>query len=155
MNHTHPEDTVKALRQWRESCAEITEVQDFLTRDVLGRVSGRWPLWVLNTLAAAEGPMRFTRILEAVEGVTQKVLTQTLRHLERDGFVRRRVFPQIPPRVEYTLTPLGRELVTRVDPLIAWARTHVSEFEAARHRFDAGRDAPQSTPSFERLDDLS
>ncbi len=80
--------------------------------------------------------MRFTRVLENVEGITQRVLTQTLRHLERDGFVSRRVYPQVPPRVEYCLTPLGRELLVRVDPLLAWARENVRTFEAARRRFD-------------------
>ncbi len=79
---------------------------------------------------------RFSRVLERVDGITEKVLTATLRHLERDGFVSRRVYAQVPPRVEYSLTPLGQELYLRVDPLVEWARTKAHSFQAARLDFE-------------------
>ena len=105
-------------------------------REVLSRVSGKWPFWVLHVLAAGTTPHRFSQVLRAVDGITQKVLTQTLRHLERDGFVRRTVYAEVPPRVEYQLTRLGRDFVTRIDPVVDWARAKAGEFEAARRRFD-------------------
>lgn len=79
--------------------------------------------------------MRFTRLLEAVEGVSQKVLTRTLRQLECDGFVDRTLYPQVPPRVDYALTELGRELLLRTAPLFVWVVTEVNAFEAAQARF--------------------
>jgi DNA-binding HxlR family transcriptional regulator len=98
-------------------------------------VAGRWSLGVVCVLAAAVGPLRFTRVLNGVEGITPKVLTQTLRHLERDGFATRRVYAEVPPRVEYELTELGRELIAHVDPLTAWAVSQAGTFRAARDRF--------------------
>tara|TARA_R110000868_G_scaffold191393_2_gene435588 strand:+ start:3855 stop:4244 length:390 start_codon:yes stop_codon:yes gene_type:complete len=115
---------------------ELPKEQEDMARDVLSRVAGQWVLWVLYVLANATEPMRFTRVLEAVEGITQKVLTQTLRSLERDGFVARTIYPQVPPRVEYELTKLGRDLVDHVDPLVGWARRHVAIFQTAQRRFD-------------------
>ena len=110
---------------------------DALAREVLGQVAGRWSLGVLCARAEADGPMRFTRVLEGVNGITAKVLTQTLRHLERDGFATRMIFAQVPPRVEYELTDLGRELIAHVDPLTAWATGRANAFRAARQRFDS------------------
>lgn len=110
--------------------------KDMLIRDVLSQVSGKWSLWVVCELAAAKEPMRFTRVLTAVDGITQKVLTQTLRYLERNGFVNRKVYPQVPPRVEYELSDLGRDLFTRIDLLTDWAKKNVNAFAAARRRFD-------------------
>ena len=107
-----------------------------LGRDVLGQVAGRWSIGVLCALAEVEGPLRFTRVLDGVAGITAKVLTQTLRHLERDGFATRTIYAQVPPRVEYELTELGRELIAHVDPLTAWATGRAEAFRAARRRFD-------------------
>jgi DNA-binding HxlR family transcriptional regulator len=109
---------------------------DQLPREVLGQVAGRWSLGVLCVLAKAHGPLRFTRVLDAVEGITQKVLTTTLRNLERDGFLTRQVYPQVPPRVEYAITPLGQDLYERVDPLVEWAQTQANAFERSRKEFD-------------------
>ena len=117
-------------------CDGLAEPLETLTREVLARVSSRWSLWTLHTLASSESPLRFTRVHEAMEGVSQKMLTQTLRHLERDGLIKRIVHAQVPPRVEYELTPIGRELLARVDPVVAWARTHAHQFESAQRRFD-------------------
>ena len=80
--------------------------------------------------------MRFSRVLERVEGISQKVLTQTLRQLERDGLLTRTLYPQVPPRVEYDLTPLGRDLLLQVTPLCRWVTGHIGRFEAARREFD-------------------
>ena len=99
---------------------------------------------MLCVLAEAEGPIRFTRVLDSVAEITQKVLTTTLRHLERDGFVSRHVYAQVPPRVEYELTSLGTGLYQRVRPLVERARTQVGAFETARRRFDGGERGPMT-----------
>ena len=114
----------------------VSDDEERLARDVLGQVAGKWALCVLDLLARTGSPVRFTRVLDGVEGITQKVLTTTLRHLERDGFVSRCVYPQVPPRVEYTLTALGQDLHDRLDPLARWARTQTGAFAAARGRFE-------------------
>jgi DNA-binding HxlR family transcriptional regulator len=132
-------DTIADAQTCIDLCEALPDGQEELTREVFSRVSGRWAMWVLHVLAEADGPVRFTRLLHAVEGITQKVLTQTLRQLERDGFVSRTVFPQVPPRVEYALTPLGGELLARAAPLWAWFLGQAGAFEAARRRFDAAR----------------
>ena len=85
------------------------------------------------------GPMRFSELRKAVGGISQKMLTTTLRRLERDGFVTRTVFPTIPPRVDYELTELGRELLVPVNALGEWARGNIARVDAARARFDAQR----------------
>jgi len=141
MNPTHPRVTEDTTPTPADFCEGLPEQQETLAREVLTRVSSRWSLWTLHTLADTDAPLRFTRIFDAMTGISQKMLTQTLRNLERDGFVSRRVFPQVPPRVEYELTRLGRQLLDRVDPVVAWARTQVREFEAARDRFDDAEEA--------------
>lgn len=108
-----------------------------LARDVLGQVASRWSLGVLCVLDAADGPIRFSRVLNGVQGITTKVLTQTLRHLERDGFANRRIFAQVPPRVEYELTDLGRQLIAHVNPLVTWANSRAETFRSARRRYIA------------------
>ncbi len=101
-------------------CAGMTEAEDEAAREVLERISGKWPLAVLQVLGEAQGPLRFSRVLERTGPVSQKVLTQTLRMLERDGFITRTLYPQVPPRVDYALTPLGRELLLEILPLWRW-----------------------------------
>jgi DNA-binding HxlR family transcriptional regulator len=83
-----------------------------------------------------DGPMRFNELRQAVGGISQKMLTTTLRGLERDGFVTRTVFPTIPPRVDYELTELGRELLVPVNALGEWARLNTARVNEARRRFD-------------------
>jgi DNA-binding HxlR family transcriptional regulator len=97
----------------------------------------KWTLWTLAVLAAVGAPMRFSRILEAVEGVSQKSLTKTLRQLERDGLVTRVVFAEVPPRVEYAVTELGEDMLEQVHPLWVWSLENVGRFEAARKAYDA------------------
>ena len=102
---------------------------------ILQRVGDKWTVLVIGKLG--DGPMRFNELRSAVGGISQKMLTTTLRGLERDGFVTRTVFPTIPPRVDYELTELGRELLEPVTALGEWARQNTARVNAARARFDA------------------
>ena len=103
---------------------------------VLARIGDKWSVQVVMRLT--DGPKRFNEIKRSIEGVSQRMLTLTLRGLERDGMVTRTVFPTIPPRVDYALTALGRSLAGPVDQLGQWAIAHRAEIEAARVRFDDG-----------------
>ncbi|RVX39728.1 HxlR family transcriptional regulator [Nonomuraea polychroma] len=122
------------------------QARDELTcqvRDILNRVGDKWSLSVVNELG--HGSRRFNELKRAVPGISQRMLTVTLRVLERDGLVSRSVYPEVPPRVEYTLTPLGSTLLERVWGLIDWVLEHHDDIDEARGRHDAGR-APASGP---------
>jgi DNA-binding HxlR family transcriptional regulator len=110
----------------------LTQAEDRLVREVLERVTGRWSLSVLRILAEVNGPLRFSRVLERVEGISQKALTHTLRTLERDGLLTRTLYPQVPPRVEYELTTLGRDLMVPLTSLWRWIAGRLSDFAAAQ-----------------------
>jgi DNA-binding HxlR family transcriptional regulator len=110
---------------------------DALVNDLIGRVADKWTMLVLDILAE-EGELRFTRLREKVTGVSQKMLTQTLRHMERDGLVARTIHPVIPPRVEYRLTPLGMSLGAAFCGVWIWAAGNLRSVEAARAAFDDG-----------------
>ncbi len=101
---------------------------------VLARVGDKWSVLVVTLLA--NGPRRFNEIKRMVGGVSQRMLTLTLKGLERDGLVTRTPFPTIPPRVDYELTDLGRSLCGPVVALGAWAQTHMPQIDAARLRYD-------------------
>jgi DNA-binding HxlR family transcriptional regulator len=101
---------------------------------VLARVGDKWSVLIIVLLG--DGPKRFNEIKRMVGGISQRMLTLTLRGLERDGLVTRTVFPTIPPRVDYELTNLGRSLWQAVEPLGAWARGHVKHIIKARAKFD-------------------
>ena len=101
---------------------------------MLARVGDKWSVLVIMLLGA--GPRRFNELKRMIGGISQRMLTLTLRGLERDGLVTRTVFPTIPPRVDYELTDLGRGLSTPVKALGAWAHEHQPEIESARARFD-------------------
>ncbi|WBB65196.1 helix-turn-helix domain-containing protein [Micromonospora sp. WMMD812] len=105
------------------------------SRQVLDRIGDRWSVLVVLTLA--DGTKRYGDLAKRIDGVSQKMLTQTLRGLERDGLVTREVYASVPPRVDYALTDLGRSLLDLVSGLESWATTHLSEVEAARARYDA------------------
>jgi DNA-binding HxlR family transcriptional regulator len=105
------------------------------SRQVLDRIGDKWSVLILGLLA--DGPRRFTELARAIEGVSQKMLTQTLRGLERDGLITRTVHASVPPRVDYELTPLGRTLTAPLGALEAWARDHIVQVEAARSRYDS------------------
>jgi len=104
---------------------------------VLSRIGDKWSVLVVELLAG--GPMRFNELRRMIGGISQKMLTTTLRGLERDGLVTRTVFPTIPPRVEYELTELGQELQAPVRALGEWARRNIDRIDAARARFDESR----------------
>lgn len=105
------------------------------TRLVLDRVADKWTVLVLGLLA--DGPLRFNALRRRVEGVSQKMLSQTLKSLERDGLVTRRAYATVPVTVEYAVTPLGATLSATLDPLRHWAETHITEVQAAQRRYDA------------------
>jgi DNA-binding HxlR family transcriptional regulator len=108
---------------------------------VLARVGDKWSVFVIMMLF--DGPKRFNEIKRMVAGISQRMLTLTLRGLERDGLVTRTVFPTIPPRVDYELTDLGRGLSQPVIALGEWAKAHQVEIETARARFDGRKDAAE------------
>ncbi|MCS0495745.1 helix-turn-helix transcriptional regulator [Ancylobacter sp. MQZ15Z-1] len=103
--------------------------------ELLGRIGDRWTLRV--AVALNDGPLRFNRIRRAVEGISQQMLTRTLKALERDGMVTRTVHPTVPPQVEYKLTPLGLSLAAEGMRLGSWVREHLSEIDTRRAEFDA------------------
>jgi DNA-binding HxlR family transcriptional regulator len=105
---------------------------------VLARIGDKWSVLVIMLLG--DGPRRFNELKRMVGGISQRMLTLTLRGLERDGLVTRTVFPTVPPRVDYELTDLGRGLSEPVKALGAWAQGHIVDIEIARQKFD-GRNA--------------
>ncbi|HLP02392.1 MAG TPA: helix-turn-helix domain-containing protein [Opitutaceae bacterium] len=102
-------------------------------RDVLDCIGDRWSLLALGTLS--EGTLRFTEMKRAIGDISQRMLAQTLRGLERDGYVTRKVHPTVPPKVEYTLTPLGRSLLKKLEPLVEWADANHDRVRAARKAY--------------------
>lgn len=119
------------VRQWdvREGCE---------VRRTLDRIADKWSLLVIAHLELRS--MRFAELRRAIEGISKRVLTTTLRELERDGFVDRTVYATVPPQVEYALTPLGRSLHEMVQALVEWTERHEEKIAAARVRFDAANE---------------
>lgn len=105
------------------------------TRTLLDRIADRWAVLVVGALD--DGPLRYSELVQRVDGVSQKMLTQTLRGLERDGLLTRTMYPEIPPRVEYELTAAGKTLLPSVRGLAEWTKTHMSTVLSARERYDA------------------
>lgn len=103
--------------------------------DILARIGDKWTMQVVMSLAT--GPVRFNALRRAIDGISQRMLTRTLRALERDGLVEREVTPSVPPRVDYSLTPLGRSLRDPIGVLGVWAMANKDEVDSARARFDA------------------
>jgi DNA-binding HxlR family transcriptional regulator len=110
------------------------------SRQALDRIADRWTILVL--LALDDGPRRFTELARRIEGVSQKMLTQTLRGLERDGLITRTVHATVPPRVDYELTALGRTLGGPITAVRQWALDHMADVLAAREAYDAQRAQP-------------
>ncbi|GAA3334912.1 helix-turn-helix transcriptional regulator [Curtobacterium sp. C1] len=108
---------------------------DCPSRQLLDRIGDRWSVLTIGSLAG--GPLRYSALASRVQGVSQKMLTQTLRALERDGLVTRTVYPEIPPHVEYELTERGRSLRAVLEPLEDWATTHMAEVQDSRDAYDA------------------
>lgn len=107
-----------------------------LVTEVIGRVADKWTMIVLEVLTE-HGELRFSRLAQLAEGISQKMLTQTVRHMERDGLVIRTVHPVIPPKVEYRLTDLGITLAEAFCGVWVWAANNVDRIEASRASFDA------------------
>jgi len=105
-----------------------------LVNELIGRVADKWTLLVLELLEE-KGTLRFTQIARQIEGISQKMLTQTLRQMERDGLATRIVHPVVPPHVDYALTPLGNSLSAAFCGVWSWAETHLATVEAAPARF--------------------
>jgi DNA-binding HxlR family transcriptional regulator len=102
--------------------------------EVLSRIGDKWTVMIIAELG--EGPMRFNALQRAITGVSQRMLTLTLKNLERDGLVSRTVTPSIPPRVDYALTDLGRSMLQPVQALGQWAAAHIPQMDDARRRYD-------------------
>ncbi|MFI6514587.1 winged helix-turn-helix transcriptional regulator [Spirillospora sp. NPDC050679] len=103
-------------------------------RQILDRVADKWSLLVIALLE--ERSLRFTELKRLIDGISQRMLTRTLRHLERDGLVERTVHPVVPPRVDYALTPLGASLHATIKALVTWTEDHQMEIAAARAEYD-------------------
>ncbi|MEV0149343.1 MULTISPECIES: helix-turn-helix domain-containing protein [unclassified Nonomuraea] len=119
------------VRQWdtREDCE---------VRQILDRVADKWSLLVIALLDSRS--LRFSELRREIDGVSQRMLSVTLRHLERDGLVTRTVHPVVPPRVDYALTPLGRTLHETIKSLVTWTESHQREIAEARAAYDRGRE---------------
>jgi DNA-binding HxlR family transcriptional regulator len=121
-------------------CDKLSPDQDLLVREIVTQISEKWTLWTMSVLAQAGVPMRFSRVMEAVEGISPKSLTKTLRPLEKAGLVTRVVFAEVPPRVEYRITGLGKELLIQLHPVWLWTVANVKRFQTARSKYaGAGR----------------
>jgi DNA-binding HxlR family transcriptional regulator len=103
-------------------------------RDVLNCIGDRWSLLILLTLAQ-EGVLRFTALKRAIGDISQRMLAQTLRGLERDGYLTRKIYPTIPPQVEYRLTNLGESLLAKIEPLVEWADENHDRVREARESY--------------------
>jgi DNA-binding HxlR family transcriptional regulator len=104
------------------------------SREILASIANKWTILVLSVLT--EDTTRFNELRRRIQGVTQKALTQTLRDLERLGLVSRRIYAEVPPRVEYSLTPLGHSLVKVLDNIKEWSETHAPDVIQAQQRFE-------------------
>jgi DNA-binding HxlR family transcriptional regulator len=107
-------------------------------RAVLDRVGDKWSIYVVDRLGG--GQLRFSELLRGIDGITARMLTVTLRGLERDGILTRTAHAAVPPRVDYALTPLGETLREAIGQLVSWADSHLPEIEAARDAYDGRAD---------------
>ena len=144
---------MKAAQERTTASPGHTRVSDIHSHDcravsaILSRIGDKWSVLIISRLG--EGPRRFNEIKRIIGGISQRMLTLTLRNLERDGLVSRTVTPTVPPRVDYALTELGRDLLVPIAALGDWAIRHTSCIEAARAQFDASEAA--ETPQQERV----
>ncbi len=115
------------------------------SREAIELLSNKWRITIIHILR--DGPLRTNEIQAAIAEVSPKVLTQTLRGMERDGLVHREIYPVVPPRVEYKLTPMGRSLIQPLEDLCHWAKAHMNERNAARTRFDTMPAGKKSVPA--------
>jgi DNA-binding HxlR family transcriptional regulator len=120
-----PQPVPTDVKACKEAMVPVTEV--------IAQIGGKWTVHIV--MALGHGPMRFSELLRGIEGVSQKMLTATLRDLERDGFITRTVTPSIPPRVDYELTDLGTDLLDPIKAIGAFAHANRHRVDEARHRF--------------------
>jgi|SRR5918993_2735063 DNA-binding HxlR family transcriptional regulator len=116
------------------ACVATPDDDACTVRQVLDRVGGKWSIGILVT--ATRGPVRFTELERSIEGISRRMLTLTLRNLERDGLLRRTVYPTVPPKVEYEATAMARELYDALTTLTTWAERHRAEIAVARVDYD-------------------
>jgi DNA-binding HxlR family transcriptional regulator len=134
-----PEQIAKAKGYAAATPPDVLDPKvEALVNDLIGRVADKWTMLVLEVLAE-KGELRFTRLSEFVEGISQKMLTQTLRQMERDGLITRTVHPVIPPKVEYKLTRLGLSLGAAFCGVWVWAAENLKDVERARRKFEKSR----------------
>ncbi|WP_422647021.1 winged helix-turn-helix transcriptional regulator [Actinoalloteichus caeruleus] len=119
--------------------ADVTRAHS-LAREIFAGIANKWALLVITVLGTRT--LRFTELRSSIEGISHKMLTQTLRGLERDGVVHRTVYPTIPPKVEYRLTAAGEALRDTVNGMCAWTRRYLDEIDGARRAFDERRAEP-------------
>ncbi|WP_233889853.1 winged helix-turn-helix transcriptional regulator [Paraburkholderia flagellata] len=124
---THCHDTYLADSNPRQKA-------DALARALIEQIADKWTILVIDALGT-RGKMRFSELRDGISGISPKMLTKTLRQLERTGLLTRYVHPVIPPHVDYTLTPLGRSLLEKICGMWDWVETHMEELEQARQRF--------------------
>ncbi|MET0265919.1 MAG: helix-turn-helix domain-containing protein [Duganella sp.] len=127
-------DALIETRRRQPAPDQVDPAIEALVQDIIGQVADRWTMLILEALHAG-GTLRYTQLRKAVTGISQKMLTQTVRQMERDGLVERTVHPVIPPHVDYTLTPLGESLGAAFCGVWIWAETHYGEIMRAREAF--------------------
>jgi DNA-binding HxlR family transcriptional regulator len=137
--------TLKELTKKKVTYAKPPELEytpaNCHAREMLIRIGDKWSVYVIHVLGEA-GTLRFNEIRNRVEGISQRMLTVTLRGMERDGLVARTIYPEVPPRVEYALTELGKTLRQLVRGLVKWSETHLREVDSARAAYDAKHGPP-------------
>lgn len=117
--------------------SQVVNAEACPVREVIDRVVGKWSVPII--IAAARGPIRFTELERVIEGISRRMLTLTLRNLERDGLLKRTVHPTVPPKVEYELTPVARELHDTLLSLTGWAERHRVTIAESRAAYDEER----------------
>ncbi len=117
----------------QENKKKYTDVNACPVRNIISRFSGKWPLLILCVLSENDST-RFNAIGKAIPDISPKVLTETLKNLEADGFINRRLYAEVPPKVEYSLTPLGQSLLPIIDSMIEWAVAHFSDVGARKRK---------------------
>ena len=142
----------EVIARSQAACDALSDDDDGLKREVLAHAGNRWSLGIVHALGVA-GTLRHAELARRLEGVTQRMLTRSLRHLERDGLILRRDHGEVPPRVDYTLTLLGRGLLVGMMPLWTWIIDNGSEFRAARTRFNHDMPVPNDTAEARSLPD--
>lgn len=138
-------DNEEIIRQSQAACEALSAEDDGLKREVLTHAGNRWSLGIVHTLGVA-GRLRHAEIARRMRGVTQRMLTRSLRQLERDGLVTRQDYNEVPPRVDYELSELGRGLLARMIPLWMWVAENAEGFRDARILYDSDISSISSDP---------